>query len=175
VPEDTGSTRDDLTAAVGARRELGPDYEDAVLDGFLARLDRQMQERVDATVADRLSSGERRAAGGPAQRDPGLTLGIVSVIAGIPVTAITTGTEEQAELVALRVLEHHREVIEPFLLEHAKAGGPPLTSRSRWTRFLTTLASGTTWNQILGPTPSGSTIASPLSTSSSSGSPMCAQ
>jgi hypothetical protein len=81
----------------------------------------------------------------------------------------------QAELVALRVLEHHREVIEPFLLEHAKAGGPPLTSRSRWTRFLTTLASGTTWNQILGPTPSGSTIASPLSTSSSSGSPMCAQ
>jgi len=99
VPEDTGSTRDDLTAAVGARRELGPDYEDAVLDGFLARLDRQMQERVDATVADRLSSGERRAAGGPAQRDPGLTLGIVSVIAGIPVTAITTGTEELAALI----------------------------------------------------------------------------
>jgi hypothetical protein len=26
----------------------------------------------------------------------------------------------QAELVALGVLEHHREVIEPFLLEHAK-------------------------------------------------------
>ena len=24
----------------------------------------------------------------------------------------------QAELVALRVLQHHREVIEPFLLEH---------------------------------------------------------
>ena len=70
-----------------------------MLDGFLARLERQMQERVDATVADRLSSGERRAAGGPAQRDPGLTLGIVSVIAGIPVTAITTGTEELAALI----------------------------------------------------------------------------
>jgi VIT1/CCC1 family predicted Fe2+/Mn2+ transporter len=91
--------RDDLTAAVGARRELGPDYEDAVLDGFLARLDRQMQERVDATVAERLSSGERRAAGAPAGRDPGLTLGIVSVIAGIPVTAITMGTEELAGLI----------------------------------------------------------------------------
>ncbi len=100
VPEDAGSTRDDLTAAVGARRELGPDYEDAVLDSFLARLDRQMQERVDATVAERISSGERRAAGAaPARRDPGLTLGIVSVIAGIPVTAITTGTEELAALI----------------------------------------------------------------------------
>lgn len=99
MPEDTGSTRDDLTAAVGARRELGPDYEDAVLDGFLARLDRQMQERVDATVAERFSSGERRAEGGPARHDPGLTLGIVSVIAGIPVTAITTGTEELAALI----------------------------------------------------------------------------
>src|SRR5215218_2364691 len=76
VPEDTGPTRDDLTAAVGARRELGPDYEDAVLDGFLARLDRQMQERVDATVAERLSSGERRGEDEPARRDPGLTLGI---------------------------------------------------------------------------------------------------
>ncbi|MGH3922484.1 MAG: hypothetical protein ACRDTT_06380 [Pseudonocardiaceae bacterium] len=80
-------------------RPGSPDYEDALLDGFLARLDRQMQERVDATVAERFSLGERRAAGAPAGRDPGLTLGIVSVIAGIPVTAITTGTEELAALI----------------------------------------------------------------------------
>ncbi|HET9566085.1 MAG TPA: hypothetical protein VFP27_16675, partial [Mycobacterium sp.] len=73
MPDDTGPTRDDLTAAVGARRELGPDYEDAVLDGFLARLDRQMQERVDATVAER----SRRATPAQGERDPGLTLGIV--------------------------------------------------------------------------------------------------
>jgi hypothetical protein len=94
VPDDTGPTRDDLAAAVGARRELGPDYEDAVLDGFLARLDRQMQERVDATVAERSRTTLARE-----ERDPGLTLGIVSVIAGIPVTAITTGTEELAALI----------------------------------------------------------------------------
>jgi hypothetical protein len=95
VPDDTGPTRDDLTAAVGARRELGPDYEDAVLDGFLDRLDRQMQERVDATVAER----SRRTTPAQRERDPGLTLGIVSVIAGIPVTAITMGTEELAGLI----------------------------------------------------------------------------
>ena len=95
MPDDTGPTRDDLTAAVGARRELGPDYEDAVLDSFLARLDRQMQERVDATVAER----SRRTTIAREERDPGLTLGIVSVIAGIPVTAITMGTEELAGLI----------------------------------------------------------------------------
>jgi hypothetical protein len=33
----------------------------------------------------------------------------------------------QAELVALRVLQHHREVIEPFLLEHTNAGEARLT------------------------------------------------
>ncbi|HEY9378264.1 MAG TPA: hypothetical protein VIQ02_14365, partial [Jiangellaceae bacterium] len=99
MPEDTGPTRDDLTAAVGARRELGPDYEDAVLDSFLARLNRQVQERVDATVAER----SRRTTLYPGERDPGLTLGIVSVISGIPVTAaimagaeqpVMTGTEQ---------------------------------------------------------------------------------
>jgi hypothetical protein len=95
MPEDTGPTRDDLTAAVGARRELGPEYEDAVLDSFLAKLDRQMQARVDATAAER----SRDTTPAQGERDPGLTLGIVSVIAGIPVTAITTGTEELAALI----------------------------------------------------------------------------
>lgn len=90
VPEDTGLTRADLTAAVAARRELGPDYEDAVLDSFLTRLDRQTQARVDAMVAERLSSGTRQGAGAPSQKDPGLTLGVVSLIAGVPVTAIAT-------------------------------------------------------------------------------------
>jgi hypothetical protein len=90
VPEETGPTRADLTAAVAARRELGPDYEDAVLDSFLARLDRQTQARVDATVAERLASGVEPGANAPFRSDPGLTLGVVSLIAGIPVTAIAS-------------------------------------------------------------------------------------
>jgi hypothetical protein len=92
VPEDTGPARADLAAAVAARRELGPDYEDAVLDSFLARLDRQTQERVDARVAEQLSLGERGEARA-GRSDPGLTLGVVSLIAGVPVTAISMGSE----------------------------------------------------------------------------------
>jgi hypothetical protein len=87
------SSRDDLQAAVAARRELGRDYEDAVLDSFLDRIDRSIAARVDARVAERVpavlqSTGEQRA-GGP---DPGLVLGATSVIAGIPITAIAGGT-----------------------------------------------------------------------------------
>jgi NAD(P)-dependent dehydrogenase (short-subunit alcohol dehydrogenase family) len=49
--------RDDLSAAIGARRELGADYEDAVVDSFVARLDQPIAERVD----QRLPSGSARS------------------------------------------------------------------------------------------------------------------
>jgi hypothetical protein len=85
------SSRDDLQAAVAARRELGRDYEDAVLDSFLDRIDRSIAARVDARVAERVpkvqSTGENR--GGA---DPGLVLGVTSIVAGIPITAISGGT-----------------------------------------------------------------------------------
>lgn len=38
--------RDDLQAAVAARRELGPDLEDEVLAAFLARVDAHIDERL---------------------------------------------------------------------------------------------------------------------------------
>jgi hypothetical protein len=41
----------DLKAAVGARRELGGDMEDHVLEAFLARVDQRIMERVDQQVA----------------------------------------------------------------------------------------------------------------------------
>lgn len=88
--------REDLQAALGARRELGPDYEDAVLDSFLERMDRSIDARVDARVAEqaarpgvpgRPGREERQDRG----RDPvsgGFALGMVSLGTGIPITAI---------------------------------------------------------------------------------------
>jgi hypothetical protein len=82
--------REDLAAAVAARRDLGPDYEDAVLESFLARLDQAVAARVDAQVAERTSpSPADRGAGGRQ-----LALGIVSLVLGIPVTAIATSNAE---------------------------------------------------------------------------------
>ena len=99
--DDEPSNGGDLAAVIplpgaeqsGAQEPIvGPDYEDAVLDSFLARLDRQTQERVDARVAESLSLGERGEARA-GRSDPGLTLGVVSLIAGVPVTAISMGSE----------------------------------------------------------------------------------
>src|SRR5712692_1408411 len=52
---------------------------------------------------------------------------------------------------------------------------PPLAWISRWSRFLTDLRSGTTWNQTRGPRPSGSTMQSAPIPRSSSGTPTSCQ
>lgn len=92
--------REDLQAALGARRELGPEYEDAVIDSFLERVDKSIQARVDARVAER--AGDRgQVARRPSQRgtDSGLVLGIVSLCTGIPISGIAGGTGEVRGLV----------------------------------------------------------------------------
>jgi hypothetical protein len=37
--------KDELSSAVDARRELGPEYEDEVLDAFLAKVERRLEGR----------------------------------------------------------------------------------------------------------------------------------
>ena len=70
--------REELAAAVEARRELGPDYEDPVLDAFMEKLERRLDERVKRTPAER----EPSAAAVP----------LASIGMGIPITAIAGGT-----------------------------------------------------------------------------------
>ena len=96
--------RDDLTAAIGARRELGKDYEDAVVDSFVARLDQRIAERVDEQVAERLGSNAKPKARGRAPTgqaaNPGFALGVVSLVSGIPITVLAS---ENAGAVGLLV------------------------------------------------------------------------
>jgi hypothetical protein len=37
--------REEIAVAVAARRELGPDYEDAIMDAFAERLERTIETR----------------------------------------------------------------------------------------------------------------------------------
>jgi len=46
-----GDLSSDLKASVGARRELGPELEDQVLEAFLARVQGQIDVRVAQQVA----------------------------------------------------------------------------------------------------------------------------
>lgn len=78
----TDEVRKDLRAAVAARQELGPEYEAAIIDSFLERLDAQRRAG-EAPVPARPRHPSR-------EQDPGgLALAIISVVAAIPITAIS--------------------------------------------------------------------------------------
>ncbi|MBD0293077.1 MAG: hypothetical protein ICV70_05840 [Jiangellaceae bacterium] len=85
---DERPSRDDVAAAIGARRELGPEYQDAVVDSFLAGVEKEIDRRVDARVAERLGD-EAALRRGRERGDPALVLGFVSLGTGIPITAIS--------------------------------------------------------------------------------------
>ncbi|GGO63638.1 hypothetical protein [Nonomuraea cavernae] len=78
--------REDLQATLDARRDLGPDYEAALVDSFA--------ERLDATIAARVSAELHRH--GPAPRPskgPGasmIPLALGSMGLGVPLTAIAS-------------------------------------------------------------------------------------
>jgi len=82
----TDEMRKDLRAAVAARQELGPDYEPEIIDAFL--------EKLDARIGAEVAPTSQPAPPIPGKDDPGgLALAIVSVVAGIPITAIAASEE----------------------------------------------------------------------------------
>ncbi|ONI73716.1 hypothetical protein BWI15_09810 [Kribbella sp. ALI-6-A] len=88
----TDEMRKDLRAAVAARQDLGAEYEPEIIDGFL--------DKLDARAAARYGQGPlpepaapRPPAGKPDNDPGGLALAIVSVVAGIPITAIAANME----------------------------------------------------------------------------------
>jgi hypothetical protein len=83
----TDEVRKDLRAAVAARQELGPEYENEIIDSFLEKLDaRDVQRRVGSLPEPAPRRHPSR------ETDPGgLALAIVSIVAAIPITAIAAG------------------------------------------------------------------------------------
>ena len=93
----------DLHATLGARRELGPDYDQVLADALI--------ERVDTLVAARVSDELARRHGQPRAYPPGVSLpgaaavprpqprypiglAYLSLVAGVPITAIASGPND---------------------------------------------------------------------------------
>lgn len=74
------STGDELRAAVSARRDLGPDFEDAIVESFLDKMGKEVDRRVD----ERLATTNPKAAAKDAKHADGmrLALAIVSMSLG---------------------------------------------------------------------------------------------
>ena len=88
----TSLTPDEIRAAAETHRELGPDYQGAVIESFLDKVGREIDARVDARVA------MAQPAQQPArrQRSSGWTsspysLAIISLVVGVPLTGIVAG------------------------------------------------------------------------------------
>lgn len=75
--------RKDLRAAVEARRDLGRDYEGALVESFLDRIERDLDERLDR-FAYRV---QRRPRG-----DASIPIALGSLGLGIPLSGIAGGT-----------------------------------------------------------------------------------
>ena len=86
--------REDVEALLEVRRELGPSYDAALVDSFAERIERAVAERVAADVAERRAHQSAVASGGGRQ----LALGIVSMVAAIPISIVLGVTGEFAAL-----------------------------------------------------------------------------
>jgi hypothetical protein len=98
----TSLTPDEFRAAAETHRELGPEYQSAVIDSFIDKVGREIDARVDARLAQARVPGA--VFPGPQGQLPVVTpqvkdgrggqlaLAIVSMALGVPLTAIAMGT-----------------------------------------------------------------------------------
>jgi hypothetical protein len=76
---------DEIRASAEIHRELGPEYDQAVVGAFLERVTKEIDARVDARLAEERRG--RRPAAQPGGRGA-FALAICSMAFGIPITAI---------------------------------------------------------------------------------------
>jgi len=92
--------RSEIEAVLETRRELGLRYDTELVDGFAERIERAVDKRVTDEIATRHFADRAHEAAGKRQ----LALGIVSLGAGIPTTAIALAVPENGELSFLSLI-----------------------------------------------------------------------
>ncbi len=92
-------TPEEIAAALAARRELGPDYEDAIASSLAEKVEREIAARVNAAQMSAMQMQVNAVQGNaPRQRrqpdasTEGRWIAVTSLVAGIPVTGIVAGT-----------------------------------------------------------------------------------
>jgi len=99
IVADSPVSPDELRAAAEVHRDLGPEYDKAVVESFIQRLGPEIDARVDARVAQEVEAG----AGQP--RTAPMRLAITSMALGIPLTAIVaTGSGHPVGLIGVLII-----------------------------------------------------------------------
>ena len=99
IVADSPVSPDEFRAAAEVHRELGPEYDKAVVDSFLQRLGPEIDARVDARVAEEFEAGAGQS------RTPSMRLAITSMVLGIPLTAIVaSGSGHPVGLIGVLII-----------------------------------------------------------------------
>jgi hypothetical protein len=73
--------RSELEATVAARRELGPAHDQELIDGFLDRMSKELDRRIDERIAAR--APKQRAASPLNPATLGVSIPIIAIAGGI--------------------------------------------------------------------------------------------
>ena len=98
IVADSPVSLDEFRAAAEVHRELGPEYDKAVVESFIQRLSPEIDAKVDARVAQELEAG----AGQP--RTPSMRLAVTSMVLGIPLTAIVATGDHPVGLIGVLII-----------------------------------------------------------------------
>ncbi|HEX4063765.1 MAG TPA: hypothetical protein VHY58_22345 [Streptosporangiaceae bacterium] len=81
-------TPDEVRAAAETHNELGKDYSAAVIESFLEKVGSEIDARVDARLTRYPGPAQAPAAKAKKDRSSTTAVGVLSIILGIPLTAI---------------------------------------------------------------------------------------
>ncbi|WP_257477268.1 hypothetical protein [Acidipropionibacterium jensenii] len=87
VPQDPRISHSDAEAVLGARADLGPSMEPAVVDSFAAKVTAEIQRQVASEREAQLSQTSSAVPAGGR-----IAVAIISVVMSIPLTAVMMGT-----------------------------------------------------------------------------------
>jgi len=89
---------EDIRATAEVHRELGPEYSDAVVESFLAKIDHHIEARVEQQLASKTSPRRRQIAPARLAKYRTVFAGFVagSVVVGIPLTVFAWVAREDA-------------------------------------------------------------------------------
>jgi hypothetical protein len=95
----------DIAAAIGARRELGAEYDDVIAASLVDHMEKEISNRLNQQIAQRTGPAPYQSQYMPPkrQRDFSLGLPVVSLVAGIPITAIAGALGHNNPVVAIFV------------------------------------------------------------------------
>jgi hypothetical protein len=101
-----GLPRDDLAAALQARRELGPDYDAAFADSLADRVDQTIAARLAAAGRtpprmDQAALGAYERANAAGERKVTITIACVSLGVSMPLSGIAAGMHSLAALMII--------------------------------------------------------------------------